>query len=512
MKRLISFLLTGIVTLSLWAQPTTSLFNNMGASVYMMPGSYMIVNNDSLFNHFGKIQNGGDLRVAGDIFNTDTLMGSPATATGLYDIGGNWINSGKVFSYQDSVMLNGDARGSSGAGGNQFIRGTSVTPFHHLILAGTSGSVKTQDINATVDGILALRDHELATQQYEMLVLNTSPSAITKGSGANGYVSSLGLGRLSRQTNSTVPYFYPTGTPSSITGLPFYYRPVDMSPVSSTQNIYGIRLVQNPTADSYDVAKFDDTLCSVNPHFYHRMYHTEGTDAVGIKMYFDKTADGGWTEMAHWRNNNIWNYMGRPNYGSGYGFSSVQIPSWSDFSTHPFALASKKISVNAGPDQSVTLGQSVALNPTISIIDIANVQWSPPLYLDYDNITNPHSTPTENTLYTITVINSVGCVAHDSIRIFVIPDVFLIPTAFSPNNDGVNDLFRPLSKNLEKLRFQVYNRWGDKIYETDVIGDGWDGTYKGVKQDLGVYIWKAEYVLSGIEKTQTASGNVTLIK
>jgi gliding motility-associated-like protein len=76
----------------------------------------------------------------------------------------------------------------------------------------------------------------------------------------------------------------------------------------------------------------------------------------------------------------------------------------------------------------------------------------------------------------------------------------------------VNDLFRPLNKNIKRLSFQVYDRWGEKIYETDVIGDGWDGTYKGRKQDLGVYVWQAEYQLDGLSKTFNASGNVTLVK
>ena len=236
MKRHFTIAILTLFALSAWSQP--SLFNNRGASMYIMPGAYMIINNDSLYNHTGYIQNGGDLRVAGNIFNEDTLAGSPTANTGLYDIGGDWVNSGTVISYRDSVMLNGNT---------QLITGTSVTPFHHLILAGTPTSVKTQTIDATVDGILDLRDHELATQQNEMLVLNTSTAAITKGAGSSGYVSSLDIGKLSRSTNATVAYAYPVGTPSSITTLPFYYRPVDMTPTSSAPNIYGARVAHDPT-------------------------------------------------------------------------------------------------------------------------------------------------------------------------------------------------------------------------------------------------------------------------
>jgi len=470
----------------------------------MTPGSYMIVNNDSLYNHTGLIHNAGDLRVAGSIFNDDTLTGGGALATtGLYDIGGDWVNSGTVISYLDSVALTGDA---------QLITGQRLTPFHDLILAGTPSSVKMQTIGATVDGILDLRDHELATQQFEMLVLNTSTAAITKAAGSSGFVSSLDTGRLSRATNSSAVYFYPTGTPSSITGLPFYYRPIDMTPSASAYDIYGVRVAHDPTGDSYDVLKLDDTLCRVNPLYYHRLYHTQGSDPTKIKMYFDQANDGYWTEMAHWRTAGYWNYMGVPATGSGYGFSSIEISNWSNFSPHPFALGSKKFYLRAGPDQDIYPGQTVTLNPVIGTVNLQDIAWSPSTFLDYDNVKDPKATPTETTEYTITVTDKSGCVMKDSLKLILLPDLLLIPTAFSPNSDGLNDIFRPLNKNLSKIAFQIFDRWGEKVYETDQLGEGWDGTFKGVKQGLGVYVWRAEYQLTGSTKSLSASGNVTLVK
>ncbi len=502
MKFYFCFITSCVVSLSAWSQ--TSLFNNRGASIYMTPGSYMIVNNDSLYNHTGLIQNAGDLRVVGTIFNDDTLTGGGASVqTGLYDVGGDWVNSGTVISYLDSVILTGDA---------QAITGTKVTPFHDLILAGTTGSVKTQTINATVDGILDLRDHELATQQYEMLVLNTSTAAITKGSGSNGYVSSLDTGRLSRATNASSAYNYPTGTPSSLSSLPFYYRPIDMTPSASTYNIYGVRMVNDPTADGYDVNKLDDSLCRVNPLFYHRIYHSQGASPSAITMYYDPSGDGYWTDMAHWGSAGDWTYMGVPATGSGSGFSTIEINNWSDFAPHPFALASKKFYLHAGADQDIYSGQTVSLNPIIGTTNIDNILWTPPTFLNFDNVADPTATPTETTEYVITVTDKSGCVLKDSLKLILLPDQLLIPTAFSPNSDGKNDIFKPLNKNLSKIAFQVYDRWGEKVYETEEIGEGWDGTYKNVKQGIGVYIWKAEYQLLGSTTTLSASGNVTLVK
>lgn len=499
-----------LIATPVWSQ-ATSLFYNNGASIYLTPGAYMIVNNDSLHNYQGLIQNGGDLRVAGDIYNdaTATLTGSPNTATGLYDIGGNWVNSGTVTSYQDSVLLSGN---------NQLITGTQVTPFYDLILAGVTGSVKSQTINATVSGILDLRDHELATQQFEMLVLNNATTAITQANPntGSGYVSSTSLGRLSRATNLPTAYFFPVGIPSDSVSLsyPFYYRPIDITPTSATANIYGARLADNPTADAYDVLKYDDSLCSVNPHFYHRLYHSSGGNAAAIKMYFDPIIDGAWTDMAHWNAPLAakWNYMGVPTAGSGYGFSSVEVHNWSNFTPSPFALASRKFTISLGPNENLYPNQSVNLNANISSVNIDSIRWIPDLYLSDNTIADPIATPAQTTVYTIIVVNDLGCRVQDSIKLTVLPDILLVPTAFSPNMDGHNDYFKPLNPNLTSLSFQVYDRWGLKVFETDIIGDGWDGTYRGLKQDLGVYIWQAEYKLKDINKTFTANGNVTLIR
>jgi gliding motility-associated-like protein len=505
MKHRFSFAVALLLSMTAWSQ--TSLFNNQGADIYMMPGSYMIVNNDSLFNYSGTIQNGGDLRVAGDIFNNGTLTGSPTTATGLYDIGGNWYNSGTVTSYQDSVSLNGGA---------QQIAGSAITPFYNLILAGTPSSVKLQQLDATVSGILDLRDHELATQQYVMTVLNTNTGAITEAAGGSGFVSSLGTGNLARATNSTSAYYYPTGTPSSITAYPSYFRPVNMTPAATSPDVYGVRLAQEPTADSFDVGYMDDSLCRVNPLYYHRMYHTQGADAVAIQMFFDPNDDGDWTDMAHWGTNggNLWNYMGPSAAGSGYGFSSLQVSGWTDFSPHAFALAAKKFTVDAGQGQEVTEGVSVPLNATVSISSssIDSIVWTPSANLSNDNTLDPTATPASTTTYTVKVTNTLHCSATDTITISVLPNGLLVPTAFTPNGDTRNDVLKPLNKNLEDIVFRVYNRWGEKIYETFDIGQGWDGTFKGQPQDLGVYVWMAEYKLTGMTSMTSVSGNVTLIK
>jgi gliding motility-associated-like protein len=87
-----------------------------------------------------------------------------------------------------------------------------------------------------------------------------------------------------------------------------------------------------------------------------------------------------------------------------------------------------------------------------------------------------------------------------------------VPKAWSPNGDGHNDVLRPLLKNIQEIRyFRIFNRWGELVFETNVIGRGWDGIYKGKRQVLDTYTWTAEAVgLCG--QTIKKSGNSILLR
>ena len=68
-----------------------------------------------------------------------------------------------------------------------------------------------------------------------------------------------------------------------------------------------------------------------------------------------------------------------------------------------------------------------------------------------------------------------------------------MPTAFSPNGDGLNDVLRPIALGMRRLRyFKVYNRVGNLVFQTTELGKGWDGYYKGNPQDPGNFVWMAQ--------------------
>jgi gliding motility-associated-like protein len=138
----------------------------------------------------------------------------------------------------------------------------------------------------------------------------------------------------------------------------------------------------------------------------------------------------------------------------------------------------------------------------------ANYTWAGPSILeDHQNYVLVN--PLETTNYLCKVETEFGCEAMCS-YVVVIQNYLIVPTAFSPNGDGVNDVFRLLNRNIKLKQMNVYNRWGELIYSTNDLLEGWDGTYKGVEQPLGTYVWTAEYMEQ--DKLHSAKGNVTLMR
>ena len=341
-----------------------------------------------------------------------------------------------------------------------------------------------------------------------MLVSNTNADAVTRN---NGYVSSVEPGMLARNTNSSGEYLFPTGSPTyADSGAPIY-RPVQFTPASATANTYGACLVKgNATIDGYNINFLDTTLCAVNPNFYHLLYHNSGTDDVALAMFFNAAIDGDWSDIAHWKNN-LWNDVPPPTSGNSPGFSFITVPGVSDFTTNPFALASRKYTVTTGPAINIEQGQSTTLTAVLNRPGNPSISWSPDLYLNCDTCLNAVATPDVTTLYTVTIGNG-ACTASDSVLVNVLGTALLVPTGFSPNNDGMNDIFRVLNKDLSHLDLQVYDRWGVKLFESTDPAEGWDGTYKNAKAEIGVYVWQCTYALAGDTKTRFAKGNVTLIR
>jgi gliding motility-associated-like protein len=117
-------------------------------------------------------------------------------------------------------------------------------------------------------------------------------------------------------------------------------------------------------------------------------------------------------------------------------------------------------------------------------------------------------------LYYLQVVDKNGCTGRDSILLTGKQCLigFYIPNAFTPNNDGRNDAFRPLIYgNVVKYKFAVYDRWGQLVFESADLMKGWDGTVGGTPQRAGAFVWYCVFQLQG-QEVQTQRGTVLLIR
>jgi gliding motility-associated-like protein len=119
-----------------------------------------------------------------------------------------------------------------------------------------------------------------------------------------------------------------------------------------------------------------------------------------------------------------------------------------------------------------------------------------------------------NYIATLIVKNGGGCSDTVSHEIKVIPEfAFYIPNAFTPNNDGVNDYFRGDGVGIEKYNFWIFDRWGNLIFHTEDLTEGWSGKAKGGEEvaQQDVYVWKVK-IIDIFNKPHDYLGKVTLVK
>jgi gliding motility-associated-like protein len=157
-------------------------------------------------------------------------------------------------------------------------------------------------------------------------------------------------------------------------------------------------------------------------------------------------------------------------------------------------------------------GTSFKMSPVITG-DITSYRWTPSAYLSDPTLVNPVATPGQNQYYTLDVSTAIGCKASSRFQIKVFRDV-IMPNAFTPNGDGVNDIFRvpPIYQSVKLHYLIVYNRWGEKVFESKDVNKGWDGNLKGLPQPSGNYVWVVEYENPVTGQLQLAKGSVVLMR
>jgi gliding motility-associated-like protein len=148
--------------------------------------------------------------------------------------------------------------------------------------------------------------------------------------------------------------------------------------------------------------------------------------------------------------------------------------------------------VNAGPDRTVIVGQTIAL-AAIATGESVTYSWSPPDFLSSTTILNPELTPDREISYLLSAVSEFGCTNEDAVLVKIVAGIF-VPTAFTPNNDGKNDSWRiPYLDPGLGATVSVYNRWGNIVYQVTGAEVNWDGRYKHAPQPAGVYVYTVRF-------------------
>jgi gliding motility-associated-like protein len=177
----------------------------------------------------------------------------------------------------------------------------------------------------------------------------------------------------------------------------------------------------------------------------------------------------------------------------------------------------KPVVVFAGNDTSIVLNQPLQLNAVVNFDNNVAFQWTPSIGLSNTGIPNPIAVlniAADSIKYRVRATIPESCYGEDEIVVKLFktdPDIF-VPTGFTPNNDGKNDILKPIPVGISKLDyFSIYNRWGQVIYTTSEIGKGWDGRLGDAPQDSGTYV----FMVQGVDytgKTVFKKGTVVLIR
>lgn len=176
------------------------------------------------------------------------------------------------------------------------------------------------------------------------------------------------------------------------------------------------------------------------------------------------------------------------------------------------------VQVNVTPPIVITISKDTA----VAMGDVFQLQassvannyvWSPGFGLNNIYVPNPIVTVTGDITYKVTATTNAGCKGEASVtlKVYKGPDIY-VPTAFTPNGDGKNDVFKPFPVGIKNYTyFRVYNRWGQVIFSTSEFNKGWEGKVNGIEQPSGTYIWIVEGFTKDNKKI-SKKGTVTLIR
>ncbi len=175
------------------------------------------------------------------------------------------------------------------------------------------------------------------------------------------------------------------------------------------------------------------------------------------------------------------------------------------------------VSIDINPLPVITGSANDTIDPgdqtQLSAIGGVAYSWSPSAGLSCTGCSTPIATPVITTYYYVTGTNEYGCSGTDTIDVYVNQgtEVLYIPNSFSPNNNEINDFFCVYGTSIKNIDIQIYNRWGELLFHTTDLNQGWDGKYKGKNVAGGVYVYSVACEWESGERRQR-SGTITVLR
>jgi len=282
---------------------------------------------------------------------------------------------------------------------------------------------------------------------------------------------------------------------------------------------FPVKLVVNPGSTCPDSIT---RLVKIYPKF-HADFSDSGTQCLGATLNFTDLSSATIKPITAWK----WNFgdgdstfIQNPthtyNYGGTFNVTLISQNVKNCVDTAVKQLVIDNFRPFAGNDTIILKGQSVQFDATGGM----DYTWSPATNLDHVNVYNPvgYFPDTGQFTYYVHVASEYGCAGDDTIKVTVVDQTsFVVPSAFTPNGDGRNDVFRPLAVGCKSINyFRVFNRWGQEVYYSTSIESGWDGTFNNKKADVGTYYWEISYweinTTDASDKQSFLKGDVTLLR
>ena len=242
-----------------------------------------------------------------------------------------------------------------------------------------------------------------------------------------------------------------------------------------------------------------------------------------LTVQFNNTSSGGATYVWTFGDNSATNTQQNPSHTYSAGDFDITLIATSSNGCSDTITTNSMVHVIPPPTASFTTNadNTIRYDLTQASFTFTNTSVNADTYLwlfgDNETSTdfNPNHTYTDTGHFVVTLI-AYNAFCSDTFRFSYIVvyefDQIYFPTAFSPNNDGQNDVFHELGlEGVTTLNYRVYNRWGQLVFETSDPSQSWDGTYNGVDAEVGVYVYYAKaQMING--KIVEQKGNITLMR